>query len=230
LDPQVGTTAGQAPAQPDGSGQAPAAPATPPAASGTTSDDADRDGAFDPERAKATISKLREFEKQARAQAKELEALKAAQREREEAELSEQQKLAKRAERAEQEATALKGQLQGLVFRAAVAEAATRLGFVDTDAAARLLDADAVKRDADTGEVDGRSLRAALEQMGKDRPWLLNKEAAAQQAEAERRAAQVNSRGLPATPRDRAAAPPDPVAALEQQYRAGVGGVRYGRL
>jgi hypothetical protein len=217
--------------QQDAAGGAPSdpppapAPAAPPAP-----EPAPQDEPFDAARAMATISKLREFEKQAKAQGKELETLRTQQREREEAELSEQGKLAKRAERAEAEAAVLKGQLASMQFRGAVAEAATRLGFVDVDAAARLLDADAVQRDDATGEVDGRSLRAALEKMGRDRPWLLNKEAAAQQAEAQRAESRVNSRGLPATPRDRAAAPPDPVAAAEQQYRAGVGGVRYGRF
>jgi hypothetical protein len=74
---------------------------------------------FDKERAMATITKLRQFEKEAKANAKELEAYKKAEAERKQAEMSETEKL--KAQLAEVEAKATRLERESLQRQAAEA-------------------------------------------------------------------------------------------------------------
>ena len=148
-----------------------------------------------------------------------LRALEAAQREREEAELTEQQRLANRAERAETELASLQERHRQLMLRTAVVAEAQAQGFVDTDAAYRLLDAQEMEL-RDDGTPDPRSLRAALERLKKARPWLLNQEAAQAQAAQARQDLLRNSRGLPSTPAGSPAPQPTSEAEIEARLRA----------
>lgn len=212
----AGTTAVQGTAQPQEGGQGPAPVAPQPAGTADPQSAAAQGDPSDesrwPEQARATLAKLREFEKQAKSQAKELETLKAQQRQREEAELSEQEKLARRAERAEQEAASLKQHVAALSFRTAVIEAAQPMGFVDLDAVVKLLDPSEVQRQ-DDGTPDSRSLKAALERLKTQRSWL----AAPTQPQAP---AAPQFRPLPGTPPAARPAPTDLVAQEEQRLRA----------
>ncbi len=90
----------------------------PPAASEIPADD------FDKDRAMATIKNLREFEKAAKAQLKELEALKAEKQQRDEAELSAAERAEKKAAELEAKYQAAQAQLKRATLKDAASDAA----------------------------------------------------------------------------------------------------------
>jgi DNA repair exonuclease SbcCD ATPase subunit len=102
---------------------------------------------FDKDRALATIRKLRESEKAAKAQAKELEDLKARLREIDDKDKSEIEKQAARAQEATAKLTAAEQRAADLALQMAVERAARKLGFIDEDDAYRLIDRRAVETD-----------------------------------------------------------------------------------
>lgn len=126
--------------------------------------------AFDKERALATIRNLRAAEKAAKAQAKELDALKAKVAEHEQAQLSASEKAELRAQDAEQKAKAAEARAKSIALKAAVERHAHRLNVIDDDAAFRLLDLTAVEYD-DAGEPT--NVEALVKALVKDRPYLV---------------------------------------------------------
>lgn len=138
---------------------------------------------FDKDRALATIRKLRETERAAKAQAKEYEALKAKVQEHETAQLSEKEKADKRADEAEKKAQAAETRVKTVSLRASVERHAHKLNVIDDDAAYRLLDLTAVEYD-DNGEP--QNVEALMKVLVKDRPYLVAPE---------------GKNGVPATPK-----------------------------
>lgn len=143
---------------------------TDPQPSQTNSDAPDEDEDFDKTRAMATITKLRGFEKTARDQAKELEALRKAQKEADDAKLSEQEKLQNRVKELEAQATALAEEKKSLLVRTAVEREARKLNLVDEDAAYRLLDLNAIEFGDDGAP---KNIETLLKALAKDKPYLV---------------------------------------------------------
>lgn len=110
-------------------------------------DDADQepDEPFDKDRAQRTITKLRGFEKTAKAQAKELEELRARVQENENAKLSETERLQNRIKELEEKATGLERERRETVVRSALAAAAAKAGAIYPDAVVKLIDPDGVE-------------------------------------------------------------------------------------
>lgn len=81
--------------------------------------DADGEGEFDKDRAMSTIKKLREFEKAAKAQLKELEALKKAENDRKQAEMTDLQKAQSELETIKPEIETLREQNRELLTQTA---------------------------------------------------------------------------------------------------------------
>lgn len=143
---------------------------------------------FDKDRAMATISKLRSFEKDAKAKLKRLEELEAADQQRKDADLSESEKLRKQlAELQDQHAKAHAELRRARLLQAAQraadkANLAFHPGAIDD--ALRLGVFDALEDD-DDGQPKG--MTAAVNALAKDRPYLL-KPAAATGADLDARA------------------------------------------
>lgn len=126
------------------------------------------DETFDKDRALSTIRKLREGERAAKAQAKELEALKAKLAEHESAQLTEKEKAEQRAANAEAKAQAAEAKAKAIALRASVERHAHKLNLVDSDAAYRLLDLSGIEYEDD----EPQGIEALLKALVKDRPWL----------------------------------------------------------
>ncbi len=129
------------PDDPTTTGETPAA--TPPQVGGNPparAPQADADEPFDRARAMDTIAKLRDFEKQAKAQQRELDALRAEKKKADDAQLSEAEKWRKEADEARARVAELETERQAQTVRAAIERAAQQAGIADTDAAYRLID------------------------------------------------------------------------------------------
>jgi len=140
----------------------------PPAVQAPADDD------FDKERAMETIRKLRDVEKNARLQARELADLKAKNQEREQAELSETDRLKKQLADAQQRESATQARLHAELVKRAASDAATSLQLPFAGASA--ID-DAVSLGAftdleigDDGKVTG--INDAIRALQKARPYL----------------------------------------------------------
>lgn len=131
---------------------------------------------FDKERALATIGKLREFEKTAKAQAKELEELRATQKAANDAKLSDLEKAQANAQALEMKTAALESQLaqsqaayQQAIIRTAVEREAHQAGAVKADVVYRLADLSGVALD-EAGNVTGA--KKAVETLLEAEPYL----------------------------------------------------------
>lgn len=170
---------------PDATGETPAAPdaqspAGAPGTSGpapspapTPQTDGSQAEPFDPERAMRTIAQLREIERKAKADARELAALKAAQQAREDAELSEKDRATKRTAELEAQLKDTTATYRTKLLRLAAEGVARDLRFRDPKLAVRLLDLDAVELD-DDGEAT--NLPALLKAELKANPYLAEAE------------------------------------------------------
>lgn len=128
------------------------------------------DEPFDKDRALATIKKLREGERQAKAQAKELDDLRAKVKAAEDAQLSEQDRLKKEAEEAKAEAARLKSERQAVMLRYEVRLTAQQLGFRDPEDAHRFLDTSGLD-DLDEAEL-AKTIKSRLEAVLKEKDYL----------------------------------------------------------
>ena len=162
---QTGATAGQAPA-------AGAAAETPAQGAGGFELEGER---FDQERALATIRKLREFEKSAKAQLKELETLRTQAKTADAAKLSDQERLTQRVAELEQTLADAQTQHQERTVRYEVLLKASELGLVDLDAAVRLLDWAALEFDEDGRPTNTEKV---LKDLIKAKPYLVKSQAA----------------------------------------------------
>jgi hypothetical protein len=124
----------------------------------------------------ATIRKLREFEKNAKLQLKELDGLRQAAKTAADAKLSDQDRLSKRVAELEQALADAEVQQQESRVRYAVAVKAGEFGLVDQDAVLRLLDWSALEF-----AEDGRptNTEKVLKELIKARPYLAKAPAAA---------------------------------------------------
>jgi len=146
---------------------------TPPAPTVPLESDADDRGSpdeWDKDRAKATILRLREFEKTAKAQTRELEDLRKAQKDADDAKLSEQERLTKRTTELETALAQRTQHYQSRLDDADIRLAASALEFTDPGDAPRLLDLAALDRDED-GVLKG--VNAALKKLVEAKPYLL---------------------------------------------------------
>lgn len=159
------TPAGQAPA----SGQAPQETGQTPIAGQAPETDA-----FEPERARALIAKLREQE---RTQQKELSELRNRVKAADDAKLSEQERLTQRlAELERQQADATRSH-QERILRYEAQLAANKLHIVDPDAAVKLMDWSTLEYD-DAGQPT--NIETVLKDLLKTRPYLAAQAAAPQ--------------------------------------------------
>jgi hypothetical protein len=126
---------------------------------------------FDQERAMATIRNLREFEKTAKAQRKELDDLRAKAKADDEAKLSEQERTNKRLKELEDAHSALLRTHTATVVGYEVKDAARDMKIIDPDAALTLLPAGAIEFD-EAGQPIKASVRKALEALLKAKPYL----------------------------------------------------------
>ena len=125
---------------------------------------------FDKDRAMATIRTLREQEKLAKTQAKELEILRAQAKTQADAQLSEADKLRAKVSDLERQAADRDRKRQERVVRYEVMLAAQKMNLVDADAAYRLLDL-ATLEFADDGSP--KDIEKALKELVKAKPYLL---------------------------------------------------------
>jgi hypothetical protein len=139
-------------------------PAEPPAAQ--VADDGDD---FDKERALATIRKLRDAEKQGKADAKRVAELEARLKEHEEAQLSELEKAQKRADDLAAQLADREAREREMRLRLGVHQLAPTLGIADTDIALALLDVGKVEYD-DGG--DPKNLADLLTDLLEAKPLL----------------------------------------------------------
>jgi len=115
---------------------------------------------------------LKEANKEAADRRKKLDAFEAAEKARTEAAMSEAEKTAKRASELEAQLNAAAAELSETKILAAIEREATRLGFVNTDDAALLIDRKAIT-------IDGKSVtgvKETLEALAKTRPYLLKQQ------------------------------------------------------
>jgi len=125
---------------------------------------------YDKNRAMATIHKLREQEKLAKQQTKELEALRAEAKKHQDAELSETDKLRKRVAELELQEVESQRERQERIVRYEVMLAAQKMNLVDPDAAYKLLDLTGLEF-GDDGSV--KDIETALKELIKARPYLV---------------------------------------------------------
>lgn len=173
---------GETPAAPDAQSPAsasgtpgPAGTSGTPTASPASSPQTDGSQAepFDPERAMRTIAQLREIERKAKADARELATLKAAQQAREDADLSEKDRATKRTAELEAQLQDTTTTYRTKLLRLTAEGVARDLRFRDPKLAVRLLDLDAVELD-DDGEPT--NLPALLKAELKANPYLAEAE------------------------------------------------------
>src|SRR5512138_2252045 len=124
---------------------------------------------FDKDRALSTIRKLREFEKSAKSQLKELEELKAERRKADEARLSDVEKLSRRVKELEAEAQSAKEQANQVRRERWAMQLATEAGAHDALDANILQALDQLDPASAAAEKDMRSATAGLR---KSKPWL----------------------------------------------------------
>jgi hypothetical protein len=134
-----------------------------------TGDDGDD---FDKDRALATIRKLRETEKQHRAQQRELEALRAEQKKREDAEKSEAERLQARIAELERERSDKERELQETRNLSAVERAAAKAGAADPQDVHRLIDATHFEHDEKGNVTNADKL---VSDLLKSKPYLAGK-------------------------------------------------------
>jgi hypothetical protein len=168
---------GSASPPPTPAAPAPPAPAAPAQAAASDADDDD----FDKDRALATIKKLREFEKQAKASLRELETLRAAQQAAEDATRTDAEKAQAQLKAAEaarstaqQEAQALAAKLRAELVRNRVLTIAPQLR-LDPALSAELVKPEQLEYD-DDGEPT--NLKAVLKALGEKHPALQQRAAA----------------------------------------------------
>jgi len=125
---------------------------------------------FDKGRALKTIQKLREFEKQAKEQARRLADYEKREREAEEAAMSERDRLAAQLKRAEAELKFAQESARDTQNHHEVERLATRLNIVDPEAAVKLLDWGSLDYDDDGRPQD---VEKALKTLIHDKPYLL---------------------------------------------------------
>jgi septal ring factor EnvC (AmiA/AmiB activator) len=159
----------QQPGQAPGDAE-PQQPQPPPAAEGKDGQEAE--DTFDAERAKALITKLRGFERQAKDQAKELETLKAEQKKREESELSELERSKRRIEELEQQTQEREREVRDLRLRGAIEREARELRFADPQDAHDLL----LARNSLEFDEEGTptNLPKALKALAESKPYLVS--------------------------------------------------------
>jgi hypothetical protein len=159
----------------DGTGQAPESPAPQDGTTGQPQDGA-ADGSSstgisdDVHVLQQELTRARE---QAAATRIELKAIREAEKARADAELSEAEKLTKRQKELEAQVEALTKQARQKTLEAAIVKQAILLGIIDPDAAVKLLDADELELDDETGEP--KNVEAALKALIKDKPYLASK-------------------------------------------------------
>lgn len=134
---------------------------------------------FDKDRALATISKLREFEKQAKAQEKELASLRLRVKAEEDAKLSETEKREKQLQDLQVQAETWKRERRELLAKSAVISQSQKLGIVDPDAAYTLL-ANSLQYDENGAPSN---VETALKDLIKAKPYLLGAGVSATNAE-----------------------------------------------
>jgi|YelNatPaOPRAMG01_1025707.scaffolds.fasta_scaffold03111_8 hypothetical protein len=125
--------------------------------------------AWDPERAQATIRKLRGTEKLAKQYARELEQLRAQIQQHESEKLSETERLQRQVAELERRAAQAERERQERTLRYETMLAAGRLGIVDPDAAWRLIDPAALEYDEDGSPTN---VEAVLRDLIRKRPYL----------------------------------------------------------
>lgn len=125
---------------------------------------------FNKEQALATIAKLRNELKDAKAGGKEVETLKAKLKEIEDAQLSESEKLKKDNEDLKASVTAAEQKSRDRVIRSEVRVLASELNFADPSDAHAFLDVSGIEFD-DDGEPKG--IKKLLEDLAKAKPYLL---------------------------------------------------------
>lgn len=159
--------------KPDGETPAEAAPSneakTPPDAPTGNPAPQTSGEAWDPERAMATITKLREQEKEGRKAAKEAEELRAKLKELEDAQLSEQEKQAKRLAELESERESWEREKRDTALLLAAHKLAPSLGIADVDLAILALDRTKVEYGKDGTPTN---LQEALEALLDEKPLL----------------------------------------------------------
>lgn len=141
---------------------------TPPAAAAAAQEPEEE--AFDKDRALATIRKLREGEKTSKAQAKELEELRAKVKAADDAKLSETERLANEAQEAKIKAERLEADLREERTLGAVEREATKLQFSNPAVAYRLLDRSKIEY-GDDGKP--KNVATLLEALAKEEPYLI---------------------------------------------------------
>lgn len=141
--------AGQAPNNDSGQGSPPPSNTPPPPGAPPTNDALLLDGEpFDPARAMALISKLRDGEKLSRAQTRELDTLKSKMKEIEDAKLSESERLTNENAELKRQMGELEKRFKTTTTRGALTSAAGKAGAVHSDAVAKLIELDSVEYDA----------------------------------------------------------------------------------
>lgn len=133
------------------------------AATITKDDPAETDEAFDPERAMATIKKLRAQEKTATAALREHAALRAQLKALEDAKLSDQEKAAKRLAELEAKEQAWEAERRTLTLNQAIMAAGQRQRAIDPELLTRLVEVD-----------EEREVEAAVSRLRRDRPYLFH--------------------------------------------------------
>ena len=145
----------------------------------------DGDSEFDKDRALSTIRKLRDKEREQRAQLKELEALKVEKRQREEAEKSEAERLKEQIAESERKAAALERELQDARTRQTIERVASKAGAADPEDVYKLLKSESFEFDDDGNLTNVETL---VKDLLKDKPYLTGKQSGGTSA-------------VPATPR-----------------------------
>jgi hypothetical protein len=153
----------------DKSGNDPKTSSDPPADGNTQAKDGTKDDAFDRDRARSTIDRLKQTEKDLKRQLQELKPLADAAREAADKDKSDAQKLQERLQTVESELAQARETAATTTIRLEVERAARKLGFIDEDDAFRLLDRDAIVFD------DGKPQNVAelLGTLAKAKPHLV---------------------------------------------------------
>lgn len=103
----------------------------------------------------------------------ELKAFKDAETEKQKADLTEQERLTRRTTELEKALAEAEAKARAKAIEAAVAKQANLLGIIDADAAVKLLDAEDLELDSETGEPT--NIEAALKALIKAKPYLASK-------------------------------------------------------
>lgn len=169
------------------------------AAAQTQTQQARQEEEWQPERAKATIEKLRQFEKDARTLAKEKADLEAKLKAYEDEKLSESEKLQKRLAELETQNARLAQERKDALTRTALQEAAQAAGMKKASAIWKLADRDKLQFDED-GTPTPKSMEAAIAAVKAELPELFAQEQPQGQVGAWTPAAQPIPGGMPTNP------------------------------